>query len=54
MVLGLLRHREGEWTVRMLARELHMPLATVQRSLGRLGTTPAFDPERRHVDAKCP
>lgn len=34
----------------MLARELHMPLATVQRSLGRLGNTPAFDPQRRHVD----
>lgn len=50
VVLGLLRHRAGEWTVRMLARELHMPLATVQRSLGRLGTTPAFDLERRHVD----
>src|ERR1700739_1430928 len=50
VVLGLLRHRAGEWTVRMLARELHMPLATVQRSLGRLGATPAFDPERRHVD----
>lgn len=50
VVLGLLRHRAGEWTVRMIARELHMPLATVQRSLGRLGTTPAFDSERRHVD----
>lgn len=49
-MLGLLRHRAGEWTVRMLARELHMPLATVQRSLGRLGATPAFDPELRHVD----
>jgi hypothetical protein len=34
----------------MLARELHMPLATVQRSLGRLGATPAFDSTRRHVD----
>ncbi len=36
--------------MRMLARELHMPLATVQRSLGRLGATPAFDLEHRHVD----
>jgi hypothetical protein len=34
----------------MLARELHMPLATVQRALGRLGATPAFDTERRHVN----
>jgi hypothetical protein len=34
----------------MLARELHMPLATVQRSLGRLGATPTFDSHRRHVD----
>lgn len=34
----------------MLARELHMPLATVQRSLGRLGATPAFDTRRRHID----
>lgn len=36
--------------MRMLARELHMPLATVQRALGRLGSTPAFDAQRRHVD----
>lgn len=34
----------------MLARELHLPLATVQRSLGRLGATPAFDTQQRHVD----
>lgn len=50
VLLGLLRHRAGEWTVRMLARELQMPLASVQRSIVRLSETPAFDPSSRRVE----
>jgi hypothetical protein len=50
VLFGLLRHRTGEWTVRSLARELHMPLATVQRALSRLSKTPVFDAPTRRVD----
>lgn len=49
VILGLLRRRPGDWTVRTLAAELHLPLASVQRSLQRLGRTPAFDRERREA-----
>lgn len=34
----------------MISRELHIPLASVQRSLRRLALTPAFEAEGRHVD----
>lgn len=50
-LLGLLRHAaDPAWTVRSLADELHLPPAAVQRSLARLGETPAYDPARRRVD----
>ena len=50
-LLGLLRHAsDPEWTVRSLADELHLPPAAVQRSLARLGETPAYDPIRRRIN----
>ncbi len=49
MLLQLLRHRAGDWTVRSLAHELHIPSASMQRSLERLGATPAYDSGRRRV-----
>jgi hypothetical protein len=49
VLLALLRHPAGAWTVRSLAEELHLPSASVQRSLERLGTTPAYDANRRRV-----
>lgn len=49
-LLALLRHdRDTSWTVRSLASELHLPPAAVQRSLARLGETPAYHPTRRRV-----
>lgn len=47
VLLGVLRHPAGTWTVRMLAGELQLPFASAQRSLRRLGDTPAFDGETR-------
>jgi hypothetical protein len=49
VLLGLLRHAAGNWTVRSLAQELGLPSASVQRSLDRLAATPAFDARRRRV-----
>lgn len=50
ILLGLLRPDLPEdWSVRSLAGELHLPQAAVQRSLGRLGETPAYDPRRKRV-----
>lgn len=49
VLLGLLRHSAGEWTVRSLGKELGLPSASVQRSLDRLAATPAFDARRRRV-----
>jgi hypothetical protein len=49
VLLGLLRHATGAWTVRLLANELGLPSASVQRSLDRLAATPAFDSRRRRV-----
>ncbi|HEV2998621.1 MAG TPA: hypothetical protein VGX16_05895 [Solirubrobacteraceae bacterium] len=49
VLLELLRHPVGDWTVRSLAERLHLPSASVQRSLERLGATPAFDMGRRRV-----
>jgi hypothetical protein len=48
-LLGLLCHPAGDWTVRSLAEDLHMPSASVHRSLERLGATPAYDAGRRRV-----
>lgn len=49
-LLALLRHdRSTSWTVRSLARELHLPPAAVQRSLARLSETPVYDAPRRRV-----
>jgi hypothetical protein len=50
VVLGLLRHRAGDWTVRSLAKELGLPSATVQRALERLGVVGVFDARRRRVN----
>lgn len=49
VLLGLLQHPIGDWTVRSLAKELGLPSASVQRSLDRLAATPAFDAHRRRV-----
>lgn len=50
ILLGLLRPDLPEdLSVRSLAGELHLPQAAVQRSLGRLGETPAYDPSRKRV-----
>jgi hypothetical protein len=50
-LLGLLRHgSDPPWTVRSLARDLHLPPAAVQRSLARLDETPAYDATRRRVN----
>ncbi|HEY7831850.1 MAG TPA: hypothetical protein VIC06_14905 [Solirubrobacteraceae bacterium] len=49
VLLQLLRHRGADWTVRSLAEELRLPSASVQRSLERLGSTPAYDAGRRRV-----
>jgi hypothetical protein len=52
VLLQLLRHPRMDWTVRSLAHELQLPSASVQRSLERLGATPAFDADRRLVSLK--
>lgn len=49
VLLQLLRHQGKDWTVRSLAQELHVPSASLQRSLERLGATPAFDAPRKRV-----
>jgi hypothetical protein len=50
-LLGVLRHgSDRTWTVRSLARELHLSPTAVQRSLARLGETPAYDAKRRRVN----
>lgn len=52
VVLGLLRQRDTSWTVRSLAADLHVPPASVQRSLERLASTPVF--AQRHLSiAAC-
>lgn len=51
VLLALLREGDVPWTVRSLAERLHMPLAAVQRSLARLGETPAFDAASRRASA---
>ena len=51
VLLALLRQGDEPWTVRSLAEGLHMPLAAVQRSLARLGDTPAFDGAGRRASA---
>lgn len=48
LLLGLIRH-DSEWSVRSLAKSLHLPQAAVQRSLARLDETPAYDASRRRV-----
>jgi hypothetical protein len=50
VLIGLLRHRAGGWTVRSLAEELHLPPATVQRALERLAAVRVFDTARRRVN----
>ena len=50
VVLGLLRpDLPPDWSVRSLAAELRLPPAALQRSLVRLGRTPAYDPFQRRV-----
>jgi hypothetical protein len=49
VLLGLLRHSTGGWTVRSLAQGLALPSASVQRSLDRLAATPVYDARRRRV-----
>lgn len=50
VLLGLLRHPAGDWTVRSLAEELRLPSATVQRALERLTVVRVFDAGRRRVN----
>jgi len=50
VLLGLLRHPVGGWTVRSLAAELRLPSASVQRSLDRLAVVGVFDARRRRVN----
>jgi hypothetical protein len=50
VLIGLLRHRAGGWTVRSLAEELYLPPATVQRALERLAVVRLFDAGRRRVN----
>lgn len=50
VLLGLLRHPAGDWTVRSLAAELRLPPATVQRALERLAVVRVFDAGRRRVN----
>jgi hypothetical protein len=49
VVLGLLRRPPDPWTVRVLADELKLPPASVQRSLDRLAATPVLDARRRRL-----
>src|ERR1044072_1342422 len=50
-LLGLLRHgSKPNWTVRSLARDLRTPHASLQRSLARLGETPAYDATRGRIN----
>lgn len=51
VVLGLLRQPATHWTVRSLAADLHLPPASVQRSLDRLAATPVFANRRLDVSA---
>lgn len=53
VLLGLLWQRDRKWTIRSLADHLHMPPAAVQRSLARLGRTPAYDAATRRVSASA-
>jgi hypothetical protein len=50
VLLGLLRHPAGDWTVRSLAAELRLPPATVQRAIERLAFVRVFDAGRRRVN----
>jgi hypothetical protein len=49
VLLGLLRHPAGSWTVRSLAEEMRLPSASVQRSLDRLASVGIFDARKRRV-----
>lgn len=50
VLLGLLSpHLTVDWSVRSLASDLRLPAAAVQRSLARLGETPAYDSARKRV-----
>ena len=49
VLLGLLRHPAGNWTIRSLADELRLPSASVQRSLDRLASVGVFDARNRRV-----
>jgi hypothetical protein len=49
VLLGLLRHPAGNWTVRSLADELRLPPASVQRSLERLASVGVFDARKRRI-----
>jgi hypothetical protein len=53
-LLGLLRHgSKPKWTVRSLARELRIPHSSLQRSLARLGETPAYDAMRGRINSSA-
>ena len=50
-LLGVVRHgSDPSWSVRSLADELLLPPMTLQRSLARLGATPAYDAARHRVN----
>jgi hypothetical protein len=49
VLLGLLRHPAGDWTIRSLADELRLPSASVQRSLERLASVGVFEARKRRV-----
>jgi hypothetical protein len=48
-VLGGLLARDGEWTYRSLAEDLHVPHAVVQRALARAEEADLYSPHRRDV-----
>jgi DNA-binding transcriptional MocR family regulator len=48
-VLGGLLAREGEWTYRNLADDLHVPHSVVQRALARAEEAGLYNAERREV-----
>jgi hypothetical protein len=50
-VLGGLLAREGEWSYRSLADQLHVPHAVVQRALSRAQGSRLYVAERREVPA---
>lgn len=48
-VLSALLAHEGEWTYRSLAKDLHVPLAVVQRAIARAEEADLYVPHRREV-----